>query len=132
MTNITEEAVPKMMATGSGIKNTTSSCQIHPIASVLIQNMETMLQQSWSFAVSDLIVPTVMLGLNFVQQTLVLNFSSNAAKCIWKWDTRNVRSYNAWWRRSKGTNPMFLLDDFSVITGGCPISNLYLAIYSYY
>ena len=76
MTNITEKPVPKvLLRTASGIPLPVVK---YVTASVLVQNMETMLHDF--FVVSDLIVPAI-LGLDFLQQhDLVLDFSSNAVQ----------------------------------------------------
>ena len=80
MANITEKPVSKvLLRTASGIPLPVVK---YVTASVLIQNMETMLHDF--FVVSDLIVPT-MLGLDFLQQHgLVLDFSSNAVQMYLK------------------------------------------------
>ena len=71
MINITEKPLPKMLLrTASGIP---LSIVKYVTASVLIQDMQRMLQQDF-FVVSDLIVPAI-LGLDFLQQHgLVLGF----------------------------------------------------------
>ena len=64
MTNIIEKPVPKvLLRTASGIPFPVVS---YVTASVLIQNVETLLQHDF-FVVSDLIVPAI-LGLDFLQQ----------------------------------------------------------------
>ena len=77
MTNITEKPVPKvLLRTASGIPLPVVK---YVTATVLIQNMETMIQHDF-FVVSDLIVPAI-LGLDFLQQHgLVLDFSSNVVQ----------------------------------------------------
>ena len=77
MTNITEKPVPTiLLRTASGIPLPVVK---YVTASVLIQNMETILRHDF-FVVSDLIVPAI-LGLDFLQQHgLVLDFSSNAVQ----------------------------------------------------
>ena len=64
MTNIIEKPVPKvLLRTASGIPLPVVS---YVTASVLIQNVETLLQHDFC-VVSDLIVPAI-LGLDFLQQ----------------------------------------------------------------
>ena len=77
MINITEKPLPKiLLRRASGIPLPIVK---YVTASVLIQNMQRMLQQDF-FVVSDLIVPAI-LGLDFLQQHgLVLDFSNNVVQ----------------------------------------------------
>ena len=126
MTNVTEKPVPKvLLRTASGIP---LSVVKYVTASVLVQNMETMLHDF--FVVSNLIVPAI-LGLDFLQQHgLVLDFSSNAVQIYPKVKHTDVgcQELQHMVEKTKSNKPHIGIiaavnDDSSVITEECAIPN---------
>ena len=127
MTNITEKPVPTiLLRTASGIPLPVVK---YVTASVLIQNMETILRHDF-FVVSDLIVPAI-LGLDFLQQHgLVLDFSSKAVQVYPKEKHTDVKCQElrhiveeAWNNKPHVGIIAAINDDSSELTEECAIPN---------
>ena len=127
MINIREKPLPKvLLRTASGIPLPIVK---YVTASVVIQNMQRMLQQDF-FVVSDLIVPGI-LGLDFLQQHgLVLDFSNNVVQVYPKEKQKGIEYQET--RRiveeARSSKPHIGLiaatnEDSNVITEECAIPN---------
>jgi len=127
MINITEKPLPKVLLRTAS--DTPLPIVKYVTASVLIQNMQRMLQQDF-FVVSDLIVPAI-LGLDFLQQHgLVLDFSNNVVQVYPKEKQKDMEYQET--RRiveeARSSKPHIGLiaatnEDSNVITEECAIPN---------